>query len=105
MDSLTEGDCPCSLKEIGNGEKLLFEGDARSADDPPYGSDSISPKLRQSHCSFCGHPGSKRDHFKSSCANCITGDGAGCLKKPDRFKCDCFSCNRVKHIYQFLHPP
>ncbi|XP_030533748.1 flap endonuclease GEN-like 1 isoform X2 [Rhodamnia argentea] len=82
-----------SLKEIGNGEKMLCEGKAGSADDPLHGSDSITPKQRQSHCSFCGHPGSKRDHFKFSCANCITGDDAGCLKKPDRFKCDCSSCN------------
>lgn len=82
-----------SLKEIGNGEKLLCEGDAGSADDPLHGSDSISPKPRPSHCSFCGHPGSKRDHFKFSCADCITGDGPGCLKKPYKFKCDCSSCN------------
>ncbi|KAF8027215.1 hypothetical protein BT93_E0199 [Corymbia citriodora subsp. variegata] len=82
-----------SLKEIGNGEKLLCEGDAGSADDPLHGSDIISPKPRPSHCSFCGHPGSKRDHFKFSCADCITSDGAGCLKKPDRFKCDCSSCH------------
>ncbi|XP_030466372.2 flap endonuclease GEN-like 1 isoform X1 [Syzygium oleosum] len=82
-----------SLKEIGNGEKLLCERDVGSSDDPLHGSNSISPKLRQSHCSFCGHPGSKRDHFQFSCSNCITGDGAGCLKKPDRFKCDCSSCD------------
>uniref|UniRef100_A0A2P2LVY2 Flap endonuclease GEN-like 1 n=1 Tax=Rhizophora mucronata TaxID=61149 RepID=A0A2P2LVY2_RHIMU len=50
---------------------------------------------RVSHCSFCGHPGTKRTHFQLSCEYCITSDGEGCIKKPESFKCNCTSCDKV----------
>ncbi|CAN6711177.1 unnamed protein product [Malus baccata var. baccata] len=54
----------------------------------------ISPlKTKFSHCSFYGHTGSKRTHFKSSCEFCINAVGEGCMKKSEGFKCSCSSCD------------
>ncbi|ESW11919.1 hypothetical protein PHAVU_008G070200 [Phaseolus vulgaris] len=54
--------------------------------------DGNYPNRKQSHCSFCGHPGSKKDHMKISCEYCVTKDDEGCQRKPEGFKCHCFSC-------------
>ncbi|CAN1236793.1 Flap endonuclease GEN-like 1 [Linum grandiflorum] len=51
--------------------------------------DNSSPKSRVSHCSVCGHPGSKRAHGKSSCEYCPDG----CVKKPGGFRCSCTCCD------------
>lgn len=76
---------------------MLFNEDVESRDDPfPLcSSDEISLNRRQSHCSFCGHPGSRKAHFKSSCDSCNTGIGEGCTRKAEGFKCDCISCDKV----------
>ncbi|KAG6725273.1 hypothetical protein I3843_02G018600 [Carya illinoinensis] len=80
------------LYEIGNGDTPLFQGGIKSIDDHTPSSDKSSPKIRCCHCSFCGHPGSKRAHYKLSCEYCSTSNVEGCMKKPDGFKCDCPSC-------------
>lgn len=90
-----EDDTPCRLHEIGNGDTPLFQGGIKSLDDCTPGSDESSQKIRCSHCSFCGHPGSKRAHFKSSCQYCTTSNGERCVKKPDGFRCDCSACDMV----------
>ncbi|TYJ22744.1 hypothetical protein E1A91_A08G145700v1 [Gossypium mustelinum] len=48
------------LYEIGKGHVPLFQGEIRCAADATPCSDESSPKAKQSHCSFCGHPGSKK---------------------------------------------
>ncbi|KAB1214455.1 Flap endonuclease GEN-like 1 [Morella rubra] len=88
-----EDDTPCRLHEIGNGDTPLFQGGIKSLDDCTPGSDESSQKIRCSHCSFCGHPGSKRAHFKSSCQYCTTSNGERCVKKADGFRCDCSACD------------
>lgn len=87
----------CRLYEIGKGHVPLFQGEIRCADDSIPCSDESSLKAKQSHCSFCGHPGSRKAHFKSSCEYCITDSNQGCLKKSHGFKCNCSSCDKV-HI-------
>ncbi|KAB2017421.1 hypothetical protein ES319_D08G162300v1 [Gossypium barbadense] len=84
------------LYEIGKGHVPLFQGEIRCAGDAIPCSDESSPKAKQSHCSFCGHPGSKKAHFKSCCEYCITDSNDGCLKKSQGFKCNCSSCDKVR---------
>ncbi|XP_015899347.1 flap endonuclease GEN-like 1 isoform X2 [Ziziphus jujuba] len=81
------------LHEISSGDTSLFKFGMKSADDLLSSSDEILLRTKCSHCSFCGHPGNKRDHFKSSCEYCSTKIGDACLKKPEGFKCDCLACD------------
>ena len=85
----------CRLHEIGSGDSPIFQGAIKSLDDCVPVSSESSLKIKCSHCSLCGHPGSKRAHFKSSCEYCSTSNGEGCMKKPEGFKCDCSSCDMV----------
>lgn len=91
------------LREIGNGDASLLQGEIRSVDDSVPSPDESSLKRKFSHCSFCGHPGSKRTHFKSSCEYCSTTMGEGCVKKSEGFKCSCSSCDMV-HLFSLLIP-
>ncbi|XWS77115.1 hypothetical protein CRYUN_Cryun01aG0234500 [Craigia yunnanensis] len=84
------------LYEIGKGDVPLFQDEIRCADDVIPCSDESSPKSKQSHCSFCGHPGSKKTHFKFSCEYCVTENNEGCLKMSRGFKCNCSSCDKVR---------
>ncbi|XP_047318200.1 flap endonuclease GEN-like 1 [Impatiens glandulifera] len=45
------------------------------------------------HCSFCGHPGSKRAHLKSPCEYCSSNNNDGCVEKIVGFECRCSSCD------------
>ncbi|KAI3701141.1 hypothetical protein L2E82_45786 [Cichorium intybus] len=58
--------------------------------------DENTTKIKLSHCSLCGHPGSKRSHFKDSCELCNSSKNEGCVQKPIGFKCDCLSCDQDK---------
>ncbi|KAG5387650.1 hypothetical protein IGI04_039120 [Brassica rapa subsp. trilocularis] len=79
------------LEDIGKGLKPAVSGGIKSVDDD--GEESSSQmKRRLPHCSRCGHPGSKRTHFKSSCEHC-TSD-SGCIKKPLEFICECSFCSK-----------
>lgn len=78
------------LQEIGKGDTSQAPICNKLKDSVDL--DRNSPSRKQPHCSFCGHPGNKKDHMKSSCEYCVTTDGEGCLRKPEGFKCDCFSC-------------
>ncbi|GLT59554.1 hypothetical protein SLA2020_323660 [Shorea laevis] len=80
------------LHNIGNGDNPLFQCGIKSKDAIPTISDESSPKKKCSHCSFCGHPGSKRAHFKSSCEYCGTTSNESCIKKLEGFKCNCPPC-------------
>ncbi|KAK4747399.1 hypothetical protein SAY87_013985 [Trapa incisa] len=88
------------LSEIGSGQRMLFDGDVDLNDNPSPSCtpDKISLSRRQSHCSFCGHPGTKRVHFNSTCNSCDNGIGEGCTRKPEGFKCDCMSCDKDRKV-------
>lgn len=93
VQTFSEDEILNRLRDIGNGEASLFQGGIQYVDDNVPSSDESSLKTKLSHCSFCGHPGSKKAHFKSSCEYCITNMGEGCMKKPEGFKCRCSSCD------------
>ncbi|CAH8336746.1 unnamed protein product [Eruca vesicaria subsp. sativa] len=78
------------LEDIGKGFKPDVSGGIKSVDGEEESSSQM--KRRLAHCSRCGHPGSKRTHFKSSCEHC-TSD-SGCTKKPLEFICDCSFCSK-----------
>ncbi|KAL0654731.1 hypothetical protein Bca4012_097422 [Brassica carinata] len=79
------------LEDIGKGLKPAVSGGIKSVDDD--GEESSSQmKRRLPHCSRCGHPGSKRTHFKSSCEHCSSD--SGCIKKPLEFICECSFCSK-----------
>ncbi|CAN8310823.1 unnamed protein product [Cochlearia groenlandica] len=76
------------LQDMGKGFKPALNGGIKLVDD---GEESFSEtKKRSPHCSRCGHPGSKRTHFKSSCEECSCD--SGCIKKPIQFTCECSFC-------------
>ncbi|XP_015582634.1 flap endonuclease GEN-like 1 isoform X2 [Ricinus communis] len=82
------------LREIGKGNTNIFLGVSRVVEDLMIDPHENSLKSKISHCSFCGHPGSKRAHFKSSCEYCGNSNGEGCTKKSGAFRCNCGSCNK-----------
>eukprot|EP00249_Psilotum_nudum_P036985 c920_g1_i1 orf=520-2589(-) len=67
------------------------------------------PVKKELHCSYCGHPGTKKIHAKNGCKACNL-DGSdddseqGCRPKAWGFKCTCFVCikdhRRKLHIKQ-----
>lgn len=74
--------------------KPAASGGIKSVDD---GEASCSEmKKRSPHCSRCGHPGSKRTHFKSSCEHCSCD--SGCITKPVEFKCECSFCSKDREL-------
>ncbi|KAJ7962295.1 Flap endonuclease GEN-like 1 [Quillaja saponaria] len=92
VQAFSEDDVLNRLHAIGNGEISLFHRDINPADNC-INLEESSPKSKPTHCSFCGHPGSKRAHLKFSCEYCTTSNDGGCMKKPEDFKCDCISCD------------
>lgn len=81
------------LHEVGRGG-IPFQIENRSVGDCdlPVSSEN-SPKTKLPHCSYCGHPGSKKAHSKLACELCIVDDNEGCLQKPTGYKCECSTCN------------
>lgn len=96
VNKFSEDEILDKLHKIGNGDNHLLHGGVPSTNDIIVISDESSPKKRCSHCSFCGHPGSKRAHFKSSCEHCGTTSNGECIRKPKGFKCNCSSCLKGK---------
>ncbi|KAK7340205.1 hypothetical protein VNO77_20902 [Canavalia gladiata] len=90
VKAFSEDDILNRLHEIGKGNASKIPISIKSEDCMDV--DGNSQNKKQSHCSFCGHPGSKKDHMKFSCEYCVKRDDEGCLRKPEGFKCDCFSC-------------
>ncbi|GAU41329.1 hypothetical protein TSUD_179420, partial [Trifolium subterraneum] len=90
VQAFSEDDVLNRLHEIGKGNAFQIPIDIKSEENMDI--DGSSSNTKQPHCSFCGHPGSKKDHTKFSCEFCVTDDHESCLKKPEGFKCDCFSC-------------
>ncbi|XP_059634089.1 flap endonuclease GEN-like 1 [Cornus florida] len=93
VKSFSENEILNRLHEIGRGDMLQFQGGMKYVGDITPNSDENTPKMKFSHCSVCGHPGSKKAHLKSSCEYCITDTSNGCLQKPVGYKCSCSSCD------------
>ncbi|XP_004306852.1 PREDICTED: flap endonuclease GEN-like 1 [Fragaria vesca subsp. vesca] len=93
VQTFSEDEILNRLRDIGNGHAALLQGGIQYVDDIVPSLAESSSKTKFSHCSFCGHPGSKKAHSKSSCEYCITNIGEGCMKKPEGFRCSCSSCN------------
>ncbi|KAG9130882.1 hypothetical protein Leryth_026640 [Lithospermum erythrorhizon] len=70
------------LSDIGRGDALT---------EPTLKENLQSPKPL--HCSFCGHPGSKKSHLQFNCEFCDSTLGNGCTPKAIGFKCVCSSCD------------
>ncbi|KAL6495452.1 hypothetical protein OROGR_030015 [Orobanche gracilis] len=77
--------------EILNRLHDLAEGN--TGDESLCPSDEKTPKQKSPHCSYCGHLGNKKAHFKLSCEYCKSTAGQSCLQKPVGFKCHCSSCD------------
>ncbi|AEE27345.1 Flap endonuclease GEN-like 1 [Arabidopsis thaliana] len=82
------------LQDIGNGLQPAVPGGIKSGDDGEEFRSEM--KKRSPHCSRCGHLGSKRTHFKSSCEHC--GCDSGCIKKPLGFRCECSFCSKDRDL-------
>ncbi|KAF6160477.1 hypothetical protein GIB67_019246 [Kingdonia uniflora] len=83
------------LREVGNGAIPLTHFHSEVIDFcASTSNESSSPKIKSSHCSYCGHPGSKRAHIKLACEYCMA-NGENCIQKPVGFKCECSPCNKV----------
>ncbi|CAL5340136.1 unnamed protein product [Camellia sinensis] len=93
VKSFSEDEILTRLSEIGKGETLQFQGGMRYIGDSLLNLDENSPKKKCPHCSFCGHPGSKRAHLKLPCEYCSSSTSVGCVQKPMGFKCNCTSCD------------
>ncbi|KAK3022819.1 hypothetical protein RJ639_046639 [Escallonia herrerae] len=94
VKSFSEDEILNRLHEIGRGNTLQFEGSINYVGDFTSCSDKNSRKTKLPHCSFCGHPGSKRDHLKFACEYCSSSKG--CMPKPVCFECDCPPCDLVQ---------
>ncbi|KAM6584906.1 hypothetical protein CsatB_011908 [Cannabis sativa] len=90
--NFSEDDILKRLHEIGNKVTPPFQCNIKPVDDFTSNPEASSQKAKSTHCSFCGHPGSKQSHVEKSCEYCSAPDG-GCKKKPEGFKCDCLSCD------------
>ncbi|XP_050384804.1 flap endonuclease GEN-like 1 [Argentina anserina] len=93
VQTFSEDEILNRLRDIGNGDASLFQGGIQYMDDNVLRSAVSSVSSKIYHCSFCGHPGGRKVHSKSSCGYCVTNMGEGCLKKPEGFRCICSSCD------------
>ncbi|KAJ8748906.1 hypothetical protein K2173_013340 [Erythroxylum novogranatense] len=96
--SFSEDDVLDGLREIGNRKALGSEGGSEIKNKFMITIHENLAESRLSHCSFCGHPGSKREHFQSACQYCVIDNEEGCLKKPERFKCNCDWCAKDRKV-------
>ncbi|KAJ9171316.1 hypothetical protein P3X46_014703 [Hevea brasiliensis] len=94
VQTFSEDEILNGLCEIGNGNTHILQGASKLVKNVMLNPYEDSANSKTSHCSLCGHPGSKRAHFRSSCEVCGTSDGEGCKKKPEGFKCNCICCDK-----------
>ncbi|OVA16161.1 XPG/Rad2 endonuclease [Macleaya cordata] len=81
------------LQKVGNGDIPSSQISTESfVDRDIRGPDGSSPKTKSPHCSYCGHPGTKRAHLKLACEYCTVNCNENCMQKPVGFKCECSSC-------------
>lgn len=94
VQSFGEDEILNQLHEISKGNSPSLQIVSKVVDEIMLFPDESPARSKTSHCSFCGHPGSKRAHFKSSCEYCGTSTSQGCTRKAEGFKCNCSSCNK-----------
>lgn len=94
VQSFGEDEILNQLHEISKGNSPSLQIVSKVVDEIMLCPDESPARSKTSHCSFCGHPGSKRAHFKSSCEYCGTSTSQGCTRKAEGFKCNCSSCNK-----------
>lgn len=84
------------LQEVGKGGALLLQGGLHAVLDCDIvtSPDENSAKKKLSHCSNCGHPGTKRAHLKVACEYCNIYGHETCIPKPAGFKCECSNCEK-----------
>nr|XP_043629260.1 flap endonuclease GEN-like 1 [Erigeron canadensis] len=92
VKSFSEDEVLDRLCDLGSGSMLT----TTDLGDFVHKSDENLIKTRVTHCSLCGHPGSKRSHFKGSCERCTSITNEGCIQKPIGFRCECSSCDQDK---------
>ncbi|KAJ9556434.1 hypothetical protein OSB04_011048 [Centaurea solstitialis] len=85
---------PARLRELGSGNPLTMTHDV--GDSFRNSANENTTRTRVSHCSLCGHPGTKRSHLKDSCERCSSTTIKGCTQKPIGFMCECSSCDTDK---------
>ncbi|KAJ6839412.1 flap endonuclease GEN-like 1 [Iris pallida] len=86
------------LSEVGSGVVPQLQESSESAVELRLpSSDEGLVSTRSSHCSQCGHPGSKRAHLKFACEHC-TGSGQNCIEKPAGFRCECVACDQAHKV-------
>ncbi|RWR89340.1 flap endonuclease GEN-like protein 1 [Cinnamomum micranthum f. kanehirae] len=82
------------LHEVGKGDTLLLQGGLNANVDCNITTVENLAKTRSPHCSYCGHPGSKRTHLKVACEYCNVYGHEKCTQKPVGFKCECIDCDK-----------
>ncbi|XP_016480502.2 flap endonuclease GEN-like 1 isoform X1 [Nicotiana tabacum] len=93
VKSFSEDEILSRLQEIGRGDVQVLQRDVNLDCNYIPGSDESPWKTKVQHCSFCGHPGSKKAHHKFACQDCSSTANEGCIQKPSGFKCNCSSCD------------
>ncbi|KAF9617188.1 hypothetical protein IFM89_035070 [Coptis chinensis] len=95
------------LHDIGNGDIPLFQIDSRSVGDCDLPNpNENSPKTKSPHCSYCGHPGSKRAHSKVACEHCVTSGKENCTQKPRGLNVDApLALWKSKYLFPFQFTP
>ncbi|KAJ3692691.1 hypothetical protein LUZ60_011786 [Juncus effusus] len=85
------------LREIGEGNFPLLEK-AKDDESDNFANETLK-SLRITHCSNCGHPGSKKTHRNVACEYCFVNNDNKlefCVEKPNGFKCICPSCDEER---------
>lgn len=89
------------LHEIGSGAIPPFHGNSVSPSKYTRNADKDLKKLKDRHCSLCGHLGSKTAHSKVPCEPCYSINGVNCYKKAPGFKCACSGCEREREEREY----
>ncbi|KAK4379347.1 hypothetical protein RND71_001209 [Anisodus tanguticus] len=93
VKSFSDDEILYRLREIGGGDLRVFQPVVNLDSSSIPSSDESPRKTKARHCSFCGHPGSKKAHLKFACEYCSSTSNEGCIQKPLGFKCNCSSCD------------
>ncbi|ERN19384.1 flap endonuclease GEN-like 1 [Amborella trichopoda] len=81
------------LRDLGTGNASCLLDNTKLFEDLGESNSAVSPtKKRVSHCSNCGHPGTKGIHMRLACDYCIHNGLEGCQPKPQNFTCECSHC-------------
>ncbi|XP_020114904.1 flap endonuclease GEN-like 1 isoform X2 [Ananas comosus] len=95
----SEDDILNRLREVGKGNFLSLKGSAKPDTDVlvPF-LNEVTTNARPPHCSYCGHPGSKKAHRTNACEYCSLDGSEYCIEKPAGFKCACTTCKKDRKV-------